>query len=188
MCPDVKVLVAGDFHIPYRASEIPEELIDFLNRSEIDLVVITGDLVRDYVLEPFRKWPIKVVRGNMDEGKAAKYPEKIILELPNISYKTLIFHGTGIYPRGDPNKLRKIALKNKCKVILTGHTHTPEAKVIKDVVIINPGSGTGVYGGGGGFGLPSWAYVIFRENSVHVKIYGAKSSKTILLAQSDFIL
>ena len=188
MSSKIKILVIGDFHIPFRADRIPDPLIRFPKEQKVDLIAITGDLVQDYVLEPFKEWPLKVIKGNMDMGLVEKYPEKVILELPGINYKILLFHGSGIYPRGDLNHLRRITLKNNCKVLLTGHTHVPVAKKIKDVIIINPGSGTGVYGGGGGLGIPTWAYITLDREIISVVIYAIKSSQVFTYIQRTFIV
>ena len=72
MSSKIKILVMGDFHIPFRADRIPDLLIRFPKEQEVDLIAITGDLVQDYVLEPFKKWPLKVIKGNMDMGPVEK--------------------------------------------------------------------------------------------------------------------
>jgi len=172
-----RVFVTGDFHIPFRAREIPKELLEFLDNTEVDLVAITGDLVQSYVLQPFKKYKLKVVRGNMDIGDAEKFPLVETISFPEINYKAILFHGTGIYPRGEPMLLRAVALKYKANVIITGHTHVPDARKIIDTVIINPGSGTGVHGGSGGFGHPTWALVEFDPSNIHIQVYAVKYSR-----------
>jgi len=181
-----RVLIAGDFHIPFRAPHLPPELLTFLDTEKFDLVAITGDLVQMYVLEPFRKFPLKAVRGNMDIGEAEKLPEVEEIRPPNSKYKVILFHGTGIYPRGEPMLLRGVALKHGAKVILTGHTHEPDVRKIIDTIIINPGSATGVYGGSGGLGIPTWAVAEFSSNNIEIKIYGVRSQRVAVILRKSF--
>ncbi len=181
-----KILVTGDFHIPFRATNLPDELLNFIASEKFDLIAITGDLVQDYVLEPFKRFPLKVVRGNMDVGAAEKFPEIEIIQFSDVPYKIILFHGTGIYPRGEPMLLRGVAVKHNCKVILTGHTHVPDVRKVIDTVIINPGSGTGVHGGYGGLGIPTWALAEFFPDSVDVKIYAVKSGRVEVILHKEF--
>lgn len=181
-----RVFIAGDFHIPFRAASLPEELINFVKHEDFDLIAITGDLVQSYVLEPFKDFPLKVVRGNMDMGEAEKFPEVELFSPPNGEYKIILFHGTGIYPRGEPMLLRGVARRYGASVILTGHTHAPDVRKVIDVIIINPGSGTGVYGGSGGLGFPTWAVAEFSESRVRVQIYGCKSRRIHVIMEKTF--
>lgn len=183
---EYKVLVAGDFHIPFRAKRIPAQLLTFIRDNEIDMVAITGDLVEEHVLKPFKQFTLKVVRGNMDIGNAEKFPEKEIISLPGLSYRILLYHGSGIYPRGDLKKLYSLTKSNQCKVLFTGHTHDPLSEKINDVVIINPGSGTGAYGGYGGFGKPTWAYITMKQSRIDVALFVIETNKVNILSRRSF--
>ncbi len=180
-----RVLIVGDFHIPFRASKIPKPLLEMLEEENFDKVLITGDLVQTYVLRPFKKFDMVVVRGNMDLGDARKFPEKVLLTFPDFEHKILLFHGTGIYPRGEPMLLRAKALKNGAKVIVTGHTHYPVVRKVIDVLIINPGSATGVMGGSGGLGIPTWAIAEFHNKKVKVTIYRTKNDSYDVFQENE---
>ncbi|MHA1617621.1 MAG: metallophosphoesterase family protein [Candidatus Njordarchaeales archaeon] len=183
-----RILVTGDFHIPFRAQAIPKQLLETLEEDIFDLVAITGDLVQSYVLEPFKKFPIVAVRGNMDIGEAARFPEIAYIDIPGSKLKAIIFHGTGIYPRGEPMLLRGLAKKHGANIIFTGHTHYPDVRKVLDTLIINPGSGTGVYGGGGGFGTPTWAIVEIASSDIFVEIYAVRKSYIEIIARKKFVL
>ena len=169
-----RILVAGDFHIPFRAQALPKQLIELLDEDDFDLIAITGDLVQSYVLEPFKKFPLVAVRGNMDIGEAARFPEIAYIDIPSTQYRAIVFHGTGIYPRGEPMLLRGVAKKHNAQIIFTGHTHHPTVKKVLDTIIINPGSGTGAYGGSGGLGIPTWAIVEVFPQEIYVEIHAVR--------------
>jgi len=167
----VKIVFWGDSHIPYRASRLPNSFIEFLRKEQPDIMIVTGDLVKYEVLMSVENFARRVyaVRGNMDEGKAMKLPVVVDFEINGI--KLTIFHGHGVFPRGDPDQLYQIAKKRSAKIMITGHTHYPTILEFKDIFILNPGSVCGVLGGAGGYGLPTWGYMVAEENKIHVVIY-----------------
>jgi len=188
MAKTYRILVTGDFHIPFRAQALPKQLVETLNEEHFDLVIITGDLVQSYVLEPFKKFSVVVVRGNMDVGEAAHFPEIAYVNIPNANVRAVVFHGTGIYPRGEPMLLRGIAKKHGAEVIFTGHTHYPDVRKVLDTIIINPGSGTGVYGGGGGLGIPTWAIVEFSRRELFIEIHAVRRSYIEIMLRKRFTI
>jgi len=170
-----RILIAGDFHIPTRARSLPEEFNKFLEDNNFDLVAITGDLVQSYVLESFKRFKYVVVRGNWDLGDAAKFPELCRIKIPGAKYNVILYHGSDIYPNGEPMLLRAVGLKHNAQVIITGHTHIPEIKMIIDSLIINPGSATGVYGSYKDAYKkqirPTWIVADFGTNWIDISLY-----------------
>lgn len=169
------VVVWGDSHIPYRADELPRAFIRFLQRKTPQIIICTGDLVVIDVLEKLEEFGSEViaVRGNMDEGEAARLPLEKVLNIENIKF--YVFHGHGIYPRGDIQQLHHLAKKRNADILLTGHTHHPLIRRYEDIIIINPGSVCGVWGGGGGYGFPTWVNMDVSPSRVKVKILELKS-------------
>jgi len=137
----VKIVVFGDSHIPSRASQLPTEFIDYVNTGDIDLVITTGDLTDYSILQELSVPKIISVRGNMDYGDI---PLEETIEISN--FKFYITHGH-IVGRGKYKKLVSRSKNYNANVVVTGHTHEPTIIVISDVLVLNPGTITGAYGG-----------------------------------------
>ena len=185
----VKLIFWGDSHIPYRADKLPEDFIEFLKKEKPEIMVVTGDLVIYEVLEPIESLAKKVyaVRGNMDEGKAAKkFP--IIEDFEISGTKISVFHGHGIYPRGDPLQLCQIARKRNSRILITGHTHMPFVGEYSRIIILNPGSVCGVWGGGGGYGYPTWGELCIDEKVLRVRIFELRAGMVSIYGQKNFQL
>lgn len=165
------ILVIGDTHIPDRAYSIPHKLANIIEEGRPwDIAVFTGDFTGHDVLEWFNKLARKTyyVAGNMDY---LPLPRSRVFEINNIS--TGIHHGDGIYPRGDTRGLTRIANELGVKLLFTGHTHSLFIKhgLSKDTLLVNPGSLTGTWGGGGGSMKPSMIVLEVEDNVFSFKIY-----------------
>jgi putative phosphoesterase len=166
------VLVLGDTHIPDRATSIPRVIANYISEhAPWELVLFTGDLTGESVLEWLKTITrrLYVVRGNMDY---LPLPRQAVVE-----YEWLrigLVHGDGIYPRGNPVELSKIAKKLNVQLLVSGHTHADFARTSPDstVLLLNPGSLTGVWGGGGGSYTPSFMVIeVLSEKCIQVKTY-----------------
>jgi len=135
-----------------------------------DIVVFTGDFTGVDVYKWFLELGKKTycVRGNMD-----------YLPLPKTQKITIsdiivgVHHGDGVYPRGNPRGLTRIARELGVNILFTGHTHAPFIKygLTKEILLINPGSLTGVWGGGGGSMIPSMMILEVSDEVIYVKHY-----------------
>jgi len=71
-------------------------------------------------------------------------PKKITLELEG--YKIGIFHGSPdrdnehLFNDTPASRFKELARKTDCNIVITGHSHTPYCKKIKETHFINPGS------------------------------------------------
>ncbi len=172
-----RALVIGDFHIPERADWIPRELEDEVVKRSYDVVLCTGDLTSEGVLSWLKGLApeVHVVRGNMDY---LRLPVQAVVVVEGL--RVGVHHGTGVHPRGD---LVKLALKAKqlgVEVLATGHTHYPQVALVREqsVVIVNPGSATGVWGGDVRASLtPSFATMEVSQRSLVVEVKELKGSK-----------
>lgn len=165
------VLVIGDTHIPDRSSRIPPQLRDRIERGRPwDIVVFTGDLTEVSVLQWVKTLgkAVYVVRGNMDY---LPLPKTSKFDVDGFTFG--VHHGDGVYPRGDVLKLSRIAKELEVDILLTGHTHSDFVKISPNGtrLIVNPGSLTGVWGGGGGSYTPSYAVLTVERGAVRVEIY-----------------
>ena len=161
----VKLLLIGDFHIPERAHEIPRKIKERLESGNYGLILCTGDLTRKPILEYLRSVArVKWVMGNMD---LISGPMEEKVEIGGV--RIGLNHGTEIYPRGDLRKLREKAGRMGVEVLVTGHTHKLSINLVEGKLILNPGSATGVWGGGGGSGKPSFIEMIVEKGRISVE-------------------
>ncbi len=168
----MKLLIFGDSHIPERASKIPLEFDHLFKTLDYDAVICTGDLTSRKVLEYIKSLSDEyyVVRGNMD---SLPLPEHQVVR-GDIG----VIHGYQVYPRGDREQLLEIAKKMGVKILISGHTHTPD--VYKgEIVLLNPGSVTGVWGGSAVENLPSFMHV--NVPKVEGKLYRLLRKEIIVL-------
>ncbi len=155
------VLILGDTHIPERAEWLRKELVDFFESESFDLVVLTGDLTSKSVLNYFEKLgKVFAVRGNMDHLKLPDY-----CEFKVFGFKVGVVHGHQVYPRGNREMLSEIAKEKGVDILLSGHTHAVDV-YFGEKILLNPGSATGAWGGGGGSLKPS--FMILKQNCVEV--------------------
>jgi len=163
----VTILIIGDTHIPDRADHIPDKLLDIIeNGKPWDIAVFTGDFTGFDVIEWFKKLAHAsyYVAGNMD------YVRRPLTQVFKVEDLTIgLHHGHGVEPRGDTYGLTRIATRLNVNMLITGHTHSPFIKhgVTDNILLVNPGSLTGVWGGGGGSMKPSMIILdIFNHNLV----------------------
>ena len=161
------ILVLGDTHIPRRANRIPDEIEEFVRGKPFDYVICTGDLTAESVLDYLRQLGRKVVavRGNMDHLPLPEYAEITIG-----GFRIGVIHGDQVYPRGNREQLEDIAVERGVEVLISGHTHLPDVYKGR-VVLLNPGSATGAWGGGGGSMRPSFMVVNVAGSEMVVELY-----------------
>ncbi|RLE55771.1 MAG: YfcE family phosphodiesterase [Thermoprotei archaeon] len=169
-----KALVIGDFHIPTRAKYIPTPIREVIERNGFDYVLCTGDFVveetREYVRKAGRNFI--AVRGNMDYIE--DLPARAVVEIEG--FRVGLTHGSEVYPRGDVRKLARIAEEMNVDILIHGHTHVLSIQEValsngRKVLLVNPGSATGVYSGGGGSLIPSYVIMEFTQSEVQVHGY-----------------
>ncbi len=148
----MRILVIGDTHVPDRADEIPTPIKEFI-RQGYDILVFTGDATTKEILSEITKMSgadiVYAVRGNMDY---LKLPLQEVFTVKGIKFG--VIHGHGVYPRGDRKKLEEMAVKMGVDVLISGHTHRYDVYEGK-VILLNPGSATGVWSGGNASMIPS---------------------------------
>ena len=134
----MKIGVISDTHLPDSGSEIPDKLIEELQK--VDLIVHAGDLTDKRVLEKLKQInEVKAVAGNMDD-----FPLKNELN-DKISFKVndkkiSIIHGHQF--RGK-NMLQGLNYSfPESDLIIFGHTHRPFNEELGDKIFFNPGSPT----------------------------------------------
>ncbi|MBM3251292.1 MAG: metallophosphoesterase family protein [Candidatus Omnitrophica bacterium] len=134
----MKIGVISDTHIPNRAQEIPEAIIQAF--KSVDLILHAGDLVDLRVLESLKKIaPVRAVVGNMDHPDVVKIlPKKDVIKIDN--FRIGLIHGYGS-PVGLEQRIKK-EFEEKMDVIVFGHSHQPVNEVKDGILFFNPGSPT----------------------------------------------
>lgn len=130
--------VISDTHIPERASKIPEKVFDIF--KDVDMILHAGDLVSCDVLDELEKIaPTKCAQGNIDRTCGIKLPKSVVFEVEGV--KIGLNHGQ-VYPRGDTQQLKYIAMELGVEILITGHTHWSFITELEDILLLNPGSPT----------------------------------------------
>ena len=178
------LLAIGDFHIPDREKEIPFEIMQEIQNSNFDLILCTGDLID---LKIFNKLesiaPTKNVIGNMDYYFGSReFPRSVLVKLDKC--RIGLIHGTGIRPRGNPAQLAKIAYEMQVDILISGHTHAQSVRLYDEILLLNPGSATGSWGGGPSTGVPS--FQILKEINDELKIISASLKSGRFSRQINF--
>jgi len=130
----------SDTHIPSRQNSLPTAVLEAF--STVDLILHAGDfeeLAVASVLEDIAY--LHAVRGNMCHSEVKeRFPSKKILDIEEISIG--LIHGSGSPSGYFKRILNEFNSSNIPDIIISGHTHQPIAKKLKDVQFINPGSPT----------------------------------------------
>jgi uncharacterized protein len=136
----MRIGVISDTHIPDRAEEIPDEILEAF--KSCDMVLHAGDLVDLSVLEKLKSVcpEVRAVWGNMDPQEVRqKLTEKIIFKAGR--FKIALTHGYG-----SPSKLIDLlseVFKNEgVDIIVFGHSHYSVNEKRGVVLFFNPGSAT----------------------------------------------
>lgn len=136
----MRIGVISDTHIPDRAKEIPQKVLD--DFKNVDMIIHTGDLVDLSVLDKLKTVcnNTRAVYGNMDSGEVRrKLPEKEIIEIAN--HRIGIMHGMGA-----PGKLVEFMAESfksdSVDLIIFGHSHAPLFEKRDHIFFFNPGTPT----------------------------------------------
>ena len=165
-----RVLVFGDAHIPSRRDSIPREFYEHIERSNYDMALITGDLVRE---KDFRdalpSLPRSfIVRGNMDySGGSYNFHELVQID----ELRFLLIHGTQLRPRGNIKQLSDVVDNVDADVAIHGHTHKATIDLLKERLFLNPGTISGATGGWAGRTEASFMELEIQGNNVEVTLY-----------------
>ena len=136
---------------------LTEKAIEKLNEFGVDLVVHCGDIISPFIMKRLGKLNVKMIAvyGNNDGDKdllkelALNYG----FEIHNPPYtltindkRVLILHGFGAKEE-TKRMVYSIARSREYDIILYGHTHERDYKMIDNVVVLNPGEVFGYLSG-----------------------------------------
>jgi putative phosphoesterase len=138
----MKIAVLADTHVN-TLEHLPEKVIDAI--STVDLIIHAGDFTDVQVLKELKRLRgVKAVQGNMDSMELKTVlPVKEIVEIEN--KRIGITHGSG-GPWGIEERVRKMFESDRIDIIVYGHSHRSQNKIINDILLFNPGKATDSFG------------------------------------------
>jgi len=138
----MKIAVLADTHV-HTLEHLPKKIIDAI--STVDLIIHAGDFTDVQVFKELRQLRgVKAVQGNMDSMELKTVlPVKEIVEIEN--KRIGITHGSGS-PWGIEGRVRKMFESDRIDIIVYGHSHRFQNKVIDDILFFNPGKATNSFG------------------------------------------
>ena len=138
----MRIAVLADTHV-HMLEHLPKKIIDAI--STVDLIIHAGDFTDVQVLKELKRLRgVKAVQGNMDSVELKTVlPVKEIVEIEN--KRIGITHGSGS-PWGIEGRVRKMFESDRIDIIVYGHSHQSQNKVINDILLFNPGKATDSFG------------------------------------------
>jgi len=138
----MRIAVLADTHTD-RLEHLPRKVIDAL--SGVDLVIHAGDFTDLQLLTDLKRLKeVKAVHGNMDSRQLKSILP--IKELIEANGKRIgITHGSGA-PWGIEERVREAFESDRVDIIVYGHSHTSQSKVINDILFFNPGKAADSFG------------------------------------------
>jgi len=138
----MQIAVLADTHIN-RLEHLPKKIVD--NLSTVDLIIHAGDFTDVQLLNELKQLrEVKAVQGNMDSRELKTVlPVKEIIEIEN--KRIGITHGSGA-PWGIEERVRKVFESDRIDIIVYGHSHQSQNKVIDDILFFNPGKAADSFG------------------------------------------
>ncbi|MCD6391337.1 MAG: metallophosphoesterase family protein [Dehalococcoidia bacterium] len=138
----MRIAMLTDTHVN-TIEDLPQKIIDAL--STVDLIIHAGDFTDIQLLRDLEALGnVKAVQGNMDSSELkAMLPAKEIVEIKN--KRIGITHGSGS-PWGIEERVRKVFESDQIDILVYGHSHQSQNKVIKDILFLNPGKAMDSFG------------------------------------------
>jgi putative phosphoesterase len=138
----MRIAVLADTHVN-TLEHLSRKIIDAI--STVDLIIHAGDFTDVQVLKGLKQLrEVKAVQGNMDSMELkAVLPVKEIIEIEN--KRIGITHGSGS-PWRIEERVRKMFESDRIDIIVYGHSHQSQNKVIDGILLFNPGKATDSFG------------------------------------------
>jgi len=165
-------LVLGDIHVPARKPEIPPKFKELLALGKMQHILCTGNIGSKAIEEYLRtlSTSVTIVKGDQDTGQAfADLYESKVIKIGD--FRIGLCHGHQVVPWGDKDALATLQRQLDVDILITGHTHVPEATIINGKFFLNPGSLTGAYSPFTSECHPSFILMAINGPKVQVYIY-----------------
>jgi putative phosphoesterase len=138
----MRIAVLADTHAN-KLEYLPKKVIDAL--STVDLIIHAGDFTDVQLLDELKQFrEVKAVHGNMDSRELKSVlPVKEIVETKN--KRIGVTHGSGA-PWGIEARVRQVFESDRIDIIVYGHSHRSQNKIINDILFFNPGKAADSFG------------------------------------------
>jgi len=138
----VRIAILADTHVD-RLEYLPQKVVDAL--SGVDLIVHAGDFTDLRLLTDLKQLnEVKAVHGNMDSRQLKSIlPTKELIETNG--KRIGITHGSGA-PWGIEERVRRLFESDLTDIIVYGHSHQSQNKVINGILFFNPGKAADSFG------------------------------------------
>ena len=138
----MRIAVLADTHVK-TLEHLSKKMIDAI--STVDLIIHAGDFTDVQLLRELKRLrDVKAVRGNMDSIELKTVlPVKEVIEIEN--KRIGITHGSG-GPWGIEERVREMFESDRIDIIVYGHSHRSQNKVINGILFFNPGKAADSFG------------------------------------------
>ncbi|MBH0230251.1 metallophosphoesterase family protein [Halobacillus yeomjeoni] len=135
----MKLIVLSDTHMPKKAKQLPDRLIEEL--KDADLIIHAGDWQTVEVYHELKKHaPVRGVYGNVDgEDIKRLFPSQLVFDAEG--HKIGVIHGHGEKKTTEKRVIEAFE-KEDVSLIIFGHSHLPLLRYYKNKLLFNPGSVT----------------------------------------------
>jgi len=138
----MRIAVLADTHVN-GLEYLPKKIIDAL--STVDFIIHAGDFTDIQLLKELQQLgEVKAIYGNMDSRQLkCVLPTKDIVEAKD--KRIGITHCSGA-PWGIEERVRKVFESDRIDIIVYGHSHRSQNKVINGILFFNPGKAQDSFG------------------------------------------
>jgi vacuolar protein sorting-associated protein 29 len=162
------VLVVGDMFIPQRSPDITEQFKSILTPNKVQHVLCLGNIGNKESFDWLKSLSndFHSVKGDFDEGDM---PDKKVVTIGE--FKIGMIHGHQILPWGNADSLSTIQRELDCDILLSGHTHEINVKVVDNKLYINPGSISGAFSNCVADPSPSFVLMVLQGTEAIIYLY-----------------
>jgi len=162
------VLVVGDMFVPQRSQDIDPQFKTILIPNKLQHVLSLGNNGSRESYDWLRGLSndFHSVKGDYDEGDM---PDTKVVTIGE--FKIGMVHGHQVLPWGNHNSLSSVQRELDCDILLSGHTHEINVKVLDNKLYINPGSISGAFSDVVADPSPSFVLMVLQGAEAIIYLY-----------------
>ena len=162
------VLVVGDMFVPQRSQDIDPQFKTILIPNKIQHVLSLGNIGSRESYDWLKSLSndFHSVKGDFDEGDM---PEKKVVTIGE--FKIGLVHGHQVLPWGNLDALSSVQRELDCDILLSGHTHEVNLKVLDNKLYINPGTISGAFSNSIADPSPSFVLMVLQGQEAIIYLY-----------------
>ena len=162
------VLVVSDMFVPQRSQDIDPQFKTILIPNKIQHVLSLGNIGSRESYDWLKSLSndFHSVKGDFDEGDM---PEKKVVTIGE--FKIGLVHGHQVLPWGNLDALSSVQRELDCDILLSGHTHEVNLKVLDNKLYINPGTISGAFSNSIADPSPSFVLMVLQGQEAIIYLY-----------------